>query len=319
MLALRDSMAFFKSADELVDKGNDFIKQREFQKALDVYQKAIVKYQKDNDVPNAALSNAMASILGLHNRENNPQAYYRAAEALKLMGDQEIKVGLKNVRCSALANECMIAVEEMSARSIPIKKENLLERGQKLYEVGKRYQAIIGPNSLFIPELYWGASINGITKAFGLFAESQENFAEHTVWSDPKKAAEYYQTAASYRKQLGDARMEQADSMKIKQYSKAVTCWICGREITGEMVHFYPMPSDISPVQRNCKPLSPLPSSNEAQGAVYACRACHSAISNRADEIAEHYHKLAVQEIQRVELQLRAEIRELHNRINTIR
>jgi tetratricopeptide (TPR) repeat protein len=301
-------MGLFKTADDLFEKGNDWIKQKNFARALDEFQKAVAKYEKDNDVANINLSRAMAGILAIHGQEGVPHIYFKAAEALDAMGDQEIKFGLRMIHCPTLATECRLMVEELSIRTMPTQGSVLRERSERFSALAQKYQASVGPNSLIITEIFQNVSVTGITRAYSLFAESQENLAEFVVWSEPKKAAEYYQNARNYRKQIGDQRMESVDAQKIQEYSKAVTCWICGREITGEKVHFFPMPSEITPVQQNSKSNSPLPSAYPQGDMIYACRACHAAISKRADEIAAYYHRIAMNEIARVENEMRAQI-----------
>ncbi len=179
-----------------------------------------------------------------------------------------------------------------------------------------KYQTMIGNNILLLPEIFKKIKLTGVSRGLMLIAESQENLAEAIVWSDPKRAAEYYQNAANYRKQAGEQTREAADQAKVKQYSKAVRCWICDREIAGEAIHFFPMRSEITALQRKRQSKSPLPSKHETEDYIYACRACHEAISKKADEIAVHYHTIAMDHTNSVQAELQKQINDIVNMIN---
>jgi ribosome-binding protein aMBF1 (putative translation factor) len=122
----------------------------------------------------------------------------------------------------------------------------------------------------------------------------------------------------NYRRQLGDANAEAAINNKIKLYAKAAACWICGREATGETLHFVSMPTEVTPLQSKSKQTSPLPSINNS-ASIYVCKACYVAISNRADVIARHYHETAMAEMQNVEARLNARINEVNTKINMVK
>jgi hypothetical protein len=44
---------------------------------------------------------------------------------------------------------------------------------------------------------------------------------------------------------------------------------------------------------------------------VYVCKPCYSSISRRSDEIARHYHDIAMREMRAMEARLQAEIRSM--------
>jgi hypothetical protein len=213
----------------------------------------------------------------------------------------------------ALSTECFLISEELAAQAIPTSIRSLQERAKRLNDVGTKFQTNIGNNTLFLPELFSNYSDTGIRRALRLFAESQENLAEATVYFDPKKAAEYYQNAANYRQQIGDADNVQKNLARVGQYSKSVSCWFCQREITGEQVHFFAMDSDLTTLVRETKTDgSPLPSTHQSQDLIYACRGCHSAISKKADEIALAYHVVALAKMNEINIHLQRQINELY-------
>jgi hypothetical protein len=304
-------MAFFKSSDELLEKGQDLVKQREFEKARETFSKSAEKANKEGEKDVFVMSNVLESIMMLNGNGGNSANYYRLCQALIPLGDKEIKVGIKSILASVLAQEAEIASEEKNTFGLPGTIDGLVQRAQGLQSVGVKYQVQIGNGTLFLPELFNNKNETGIQRAMLLFAISQENLAESTVWQDPKKAAEYYQNAVNYRKQIGDVQGEQTDLIKVAQYSKSASCWFCSREMTGEQVHFLPMSSNLTPMLINSKGNSPLPSVHPSQNMIYACRGCHSAISKRADEIALVYHNQAIARLTEVQNNLQAQINDL--------
>jgi tetratricopeptide (TPR) repeat protein len=313
-------MGLFKSGDELIELGYSSLRQGDFSKALNNFEKAKEKLSRQQgssqDIQTAEV---MTKLLRVNFNFDNPVVYTDAADALKSLGDQEILFGVRNVKASEICNECMIKSQELKALSIPTSsKTNYEQRAKELQEVGIKYQTTIGNNILLIPEIFKKAELTASSRGLMLFAESQENKGEAIVWSDPKKAAEYYQNAANYRKQAGDLNRESQNLAIVKQYSKAVRCWFCDRQIAGEQIHFFSMPSEITELQRVHKNQSPLPSKHDAGDHIYACRACHQAISKKADEIAVHYHNIAIDFTKQVQSDLQHQINEIIKAINRI-
>lgn len=305
-------MAFFKSGDELVSQGNDLIKRREFEKARKSFQKAIDKKTKDKD-----LCEVMIALLSLSGSNlSNAAAYSNVANVLKSKGDMEFEFGLNEVSAPKLAQEAEILAEEFTNVAIPRNADNFQTRGKKLIETAMKYQMTIGNDVLVIPETLGGVSLTGNRRALKFFVEGNEDLAESVVFSDPRKAAEYQQIAMNYRIQMGESG--DINRQKIESYSRSCTCWFCGRDVTGERVHFFPMSSDVGIMQYKEKDSSHLPAKSDSGDAIYACRACYSAISRRADSIANHYHRQAMSEIARVESSLRSEIASVRSQVNSM-
>jgi len=309
-------MGLFKSSDELLEKGRDLVEQKEFKKAQDVFEKSAEKAEKKGEKDVYAVSNAMAKIMALSGNGCTYANFNNAYQALQPLGETELKIGLKTIKASALALECQIMAEEKNAQGVPTTVQGLTQRAGVLQTIGVKYQTQIGTNVLFVPELFGNKNETGIQRSMRLFAESQENMAEATVWSDPKRAAEYYQNAVNYWKQAGDAQNESYDLNKAAQYSKSISCWFCGREITGEQVHFFTMNAEVTKLLLETKSGSPLPSRSDSGNVIYACRGCHSAISKRADEIASYYHNIAMNRITEVHNSLQAQINDLRRDLN---
>lgn len=298
-------MGLFKTADEKFEQGNEFIKRREYDKARAAFDKAVSKGAAD-----AETAKVMIALLNL--RTNNTVAGYRDALAvLGPKGDMAVEFGLFTIECSKLAIECDACCSECVAKGLPSGDAAANKaRADALLSAGMAFQTKIGPNTLIVPEVFNAVKITGIDKASRLMAEGNEVMAESVAWRDPKKAAEYLQIAANYYRQLGDAGAENNVSNKIRMYAKAAACWICGREVTGETLHFVQMPTEVSDMQSTCKQDSPLPSA-EGNNSIYVCRACFLAVSKRADAIAKDYHNIAMREMRDMEARLNARINQV--------
>ena len=307
-------MVFFKSGDTLIQEGSDLIKRKEFEKALRSFQKALEKKgisPKDKD-----LADVMIALLSIYGNLTNSELYKRVAGVLRSKGDMQFQLGLNEVSADKLAVECDLLGAEFGALAMSRDPQVSANRGKVLMDVAMRYQSTMPNDILVIPELFGGVAMNGVRRAQKLFAEGNEDMAESMVFVDPRKAAEYQQMAYNYRKQMGESG--EANLAKIESYSKSASCWFCGREVTGERVHFFPMSSEVKILQFKERDASHLPAATGSGDAVYSCRACYSAISRRADAIANHYHRQAMSEIARVESQLRSEIASLSSRVTSL-
>jgi len=291
-------LALFKTADEKFEQGNVYIKRGEWDKARSAFNKALNKGAKESEI-----ARIMIALLDLRN--NSTAAVYRsAAEVLRSSGELEVEFGLSTIKCSKLAVECEACAAEINALNMSTDGAGALKaRAEALFAAGMTFQAQIGPNKLIIPEVYQNFNVTGIQRANGLMAEGNENMAESVSLENPKRAAEYFQTALNYRRQMADANAEARIMEKIRLYSKAASCWICGREATGETIHFISMPTEVTPLLKNSKQASPLPSTGN-DVSMYVCKACYVAISKRADAIAFEYHKSAMAEMRAMEARL---------------
>ena len=258
----------------------------------------------------------MIALLSIYGNLTNSNLYGRVAAVLRSKGDMQFQLGLNEVSADKLALECDLLGAEFGALAMSRDASVSANRGKALMDVAMRYQSAMPNDILVIPELFGGVAMNGVRRAQKLFAEGYEDMAESMVLSDPRKAAEYQQMAYNYRRQMGESG--EANLAKIENYSRSVSCWFCGREVTGERVHFFPMSSEAGILQFKERDGSHLPAKTDKGDAVYACRGCYSAISRRADAIANYYHKQAMSEIQRVESQLRSEIASLNSRVSMI-
>ncbi|HYM39492.1 MAG TPA: hypothetical protein VEY12_05020 [Thermoplasmata archaeon] len=306
-------MPLFRSASEVFDQANDFLLRGDFGSALNKYNDALRKFQKTGDVNGATLAAAYASVMGLAQRSSDPGAYRAAAQALRAVGDTPVKLGLRESTGNALAHEADILASAAEWTTLqPTSTAQYQQKAEALRQVATAIRTDIGSNVLVLPELFRQGSVTGESRALALAAMSEEALAESLLASDPKAAAEHYQTARLWWSQAGDAAQADAAAAHVAQYGKSAKCWFCGREVSGENIHFVPMPSDLTDLVKAADKDSPLPSFDPATGNVYACKGCHGAVFHLAD-------RLAVQRTAELEAKVQPQIDELKKQIQAVK
>ncbi len=265
-------MPLFKTATEVFDQANDYLLRGDFASALNKYNDAIRKFQKVGDQNGILLASAYASVMNLAQNANNPNAYRAASQALRAVGDQPIKLGLRESTGAALAHEADILASAYEWTSlVPTSPAQFQQKAQALRQVATAIRTDIGGNVLVLPELLKQGSVTGEQRALALAAMSEEALAESMLATDPKGAAEHYQTARLWWSQAGDAGMADAAAAHVAQYGKSAKCWFCGREVAGENIHFVPMPSELTDLVKAADKDSVLPTYDPQSGNVYAC------------------------------------------------
>lgn len=296
-------MAFpFKSGDELFDEGVDLVKRKEYNKARSNFEKCIQK-----GTANSKLASVYVAIITMINDQNNPNAYTALANALTSNSIPTFEFGLTQVDSQKLAEECNLVSERIVLMAKNGNAEVREQKGKDLIQLGQKYQVKIGKDTLKTNELISGdTATSGIKESLSIQALGYETLASASVLTDPKKAAEYLQTAYNYRKQSGDDGSK--DMELIQSYSRSAKCWICGRTTTGEGIHFVTMSSEITPFMRTNSQDDLLKSAPNDFESVYVCRPCYSAISRRSDAIANKYYQDAIRELRATEARLELEI-----------
>ena len=190
-------------------------------------------------------------------------------------------------------------------------------KGQQLIAVAGEYMARIGEKTLLLDEIFKGNTVaTGNREALILQAEGYAVIGKGMVSSDPKGAAEYMQMAYSFRRQLGDSGDEE---LRLSEnYARSAKCWICGRPANGQGIHFQAVRADIEPVFRKMsdgdivKPLS------DDACSIYICVPCYTAISRRADAIANGYYDKALDQMRAGDAALQAQILAMDARITRL-
>ena len=310
MLCFRENMAFklFKNGDDLYDEGRELLKRGEYDKARNVLQKSI---DKDGGVDDVAA--VKVALIDLRGRTSSPGAYENVLDKLSKTSAPEFEFGLTMVDSERLRTECGLTVRKLNLLGSSSSDE--MRRAQDIQALAQDFQAQMGDTNFIVKEIFENdTTVTGTTEFFNLMAVSYEIMSEATVWDNPPQAAEYEQLAMGYRQQNGQSG--DSNLARINAYSSTCKCWLCGRIATGEGIHFYSTPADVSPslVDDNSRTRS-TPGSTH----IYVCRACYSAVSNRSDEISRGYYNSAIDEMRNMESRIQAEIASLESQIAMIR
>ena len=300
---------FFKDGNELFDEAQELIRQKEYVKASKKLRSAIEKKSGD-----ANLAQVMIEFIEVGQSLNSANRYRELSSALQNI-DGTFDFGLSTFDARKLRDECDAMAMALEARNRQASgNAEMVLKGEALIEAAKMLQLKVGNEVLSINEYFNTSMLSGQRLSIALLAEANELIADGTFWSDPKKAAEYQQIAYNFRRQLGESG--EYNKRKIKEYTMTCTCWICGRQATGEGLHFYRMGADISPEHIRADEGELAPSTES--GMIFVCKACYTSISNRADAIAKDYHERSMAELDRTRRQLMAEISRLETRINNV-
>ena len=298
----------FKSGDDLYDESKELIKRGEYGKAREYLQKSIDKDGGKDDV--AAVK---VALIDLKDRLTNVNAYRNLLNKLTGMSVNEFEFGLMTINKDELSTECDLTAKKIELLSSGGNGQELVDKGQRIQELAMEFQSKIGDRNLIVLQLFKNdTTVTGNTEFFNLMAVSYETMADGVVWDNPAQAAEYEQIAMGYRQQNGQSG--DTNRQKMDAYSRTCTCWLCGRIATGEGIHFYAAPADVSPaLDKSDKPTAK--SKPEDHKHIYICRACYSAVSNRSDEISKTYYNQAMAEMRAMEARLQAEIASLQTQI----
>jgi hypothetical protein len=259
------------------------------------------------------------ALIDMRGHLDQPDRYSNLLQKLKALSVADFGFGLTHVYRDPLITETELTYRKISLMNQRAKKTDLKAVSSNLQVLAQEFQEKIGNEHLIIQEIFNNdTTMTGLTEFFNLMAVSYEALSDDGVWENPPQAAEYEQIAMGYRQQNGQSGS--ANDARVKAYSNTCRCWICNRTASGEGIHFYSAPADISPALAN-ESSDNGTSKNRAQDNkhIYICRACYSGVSNRANEIALGYHQKAMAELRATEARLQAEIAALQREISTLR
>ena len=298
-------------AFKLFKNGDDLIKRGEYAKARDILQKSIDKEGGVDDV--AAVK---VALIDLSSHLTNPAAYRNLESKLKAVSEKQLEFGLTSFDRDALLTECDLTAQKLQIMG-GANDANKNTAAQQLQDLAIRYQSEIGDRNLIVIEIFKNdTTVTGMTEFYNLMAVSYEYMSDAVVWDNPSQAAEYQQIAMGYRQQNGQSG--DANLAKIRSYSCTSKCWLCGRIATGEGIHFFSAPADVSPaLDKDDNGVAK--SKPEGSTEIYICRACYSAVSNRSEEISVGYYNKAMAEMRAMEARLQAEIAALQTQISFAR
>lgn len=287
--------------------GNDRILRGEFLQAVERFQEAARKYGKVGNVPAATVAIAYVSLSRLGVSGRNAAGLQAAAAAVAPLGGMPLKLGPRDWPASSLAREAqLLAEEETLTAQTPPDPGGHAVLAKNLQALSMAFRQL-GNSVLVIPETFWHASESAAVKVPSLAALAEEEMGESLISTDPKRAAEHNQNARNWWMQAGRPDRAQSAELRGSRYGRAVRCWFCGREVTGEGVQFVPLPSDMG-AWNSVGSGSALPSVDAPANAVYACRGCQSTIDKVADG-------RATQRANEVKVALEAQIEDLRRRM----
>lgn len=302
----------FKNGDQLFDEGVDLVKRNDYQRAREKFSDTLEKEGSENKKALARLY--LALIDTGSNRENI--GYYKSISALLAQHNYgTFEFGLSKVPADELQVECELAVIELEATKF---NGDYMEKGQKMLAAAQRYQADIGDRPLHFEEMYKGnTNATGSREALILQAMAYETMGRGAVHDDPKQGAEYMQMAYNLRRMIGDSGEDDLKAMKA--YARSGKCWLCGRPISGEGIHFIAVPSPVEGAFRKADEGKMIKSCSEDSKSIYMCMPCYNAISNRADQISQKYYDQSIQQMRAMEARLEAEIQSVRSSIIMVR
>lgn len=303
------SLALFKSPEQIFQAGQDAVLRGSFQEAKSLFETAASKYAKQGNVPMSSLSVAYSSIVLISQNPTDASLLYKAAQSVSILGDTILKLGLREVSAQELGREmALLAAESDLLSRRPVSTDQHAEKARSLRELAMRFRTEVADRTLVVPELFLKQSIIGEAKAIPLSAYAEESLGESLIQDNPKSAAEHYQTARILWMQAGRQDLGDVAASRVRSYGMAAKCWFCGREISGEGVHFLPMPSELTGLVVHSSKGSALPSCDPTMSQIYACRGCHSAVYLMADF-------RAVQRMQELEVRVNVQLNSLRESI----
>jgi len=303
------NLAFFKSPEQIMQSGHDALLRGGFAEALGNYNAASLKFSKQGNVMSSRLADSYAAIVAIAQNPSNTRLFYSAIQSVRSLGDVTLKLGLSEISAPVLANEIELLASEIDVLNIrAMTSAEHADKARRLRELASRFRTETADTVLVLPELFFKQSILGESKAIPLSAHAEEAMAESLVMDDPKAAAEHMQTARLLWMQAGRQDLVDNAASRVRSYGMAARCWFCGREISGEGIHFLAMPSDLTELVKKTAKDSALPAFDPSQSQIYACKGCHSAIYKMADA-------RAIERMQELEMRINVQLNQIRESI----
>lgn len=310
-LSCLDIMGLFKSKEERAyikyNKGSDLIAQKQYSGALNNFNKIISLGQATPDVF------VLQRMLEMRSDYTNPEQLSKTIDVLSQYPGLVVKYGVYDVSVDEMLHECQLRLKGQQALAIDrATKESALQI------VGAASELAAYDRTFILDEIFAEKKITARDYSNKLYALGYETMSEAIKWDDPKKAAEYQQQALIYNNERHDIDAVNRNQDFIRGASITVHCWFCGREVSGENIHFVPMESNLTdPILKQADPSKPLATNSDK--CVYACRACFSTFDNLAKKYLNIAKEYTDQETNRVYNILMSEIRSLQSQINSLR
>ena len=304
-------MGLFKSKEERAsikfDKGSEVIAQKQSSKALNNFNKVISLGQGTPEVF------VLKRMLEMRPDYTDTNELRESIDLFQKFPGLVVKYGVYDVSVDAMLYECQLRLKGQQALQL---SDVTTEAAMIIVGIASEFAAY--DRTFILDELFAEKKITARDFSNKLYALGYERMSEAIKWDDPKKAAEYQQQALIYNNERHDSEAIERNQNFIRGSSMTVHCWFCGKEVSGENIHFVPMKSDITkPILRQANPSKPLATNSET--AVYACRACFSTFDNLSKKYLIISKEYTDEQITRIYNQLMAKIDSLQSQINMMR
>ncbi|ADV64848.1 hypothetical protein [Desulfurococcus mucosus] len=266
-----------------------------------------------------ALAAAMASIYSLVKSPSEAALKQAMASLRSLNPEAELDLALPyRVKAGELYRELEALSAYLTLPRIDIGKLRGMKPGE-LDELSKRYEEAAGillqyGRDKFLLEDLLKLDTPQKT-ALRLLALSRLMKAVLAEREDPGRAVELYTEAVGYLSSIADQRYSATASKWLEKAGKSTKCWICGRDMQGEDVHFVYLPATITPyIAKRYGEEAPNMLVESGGGQYIAvCTACYTAMYNLGDAISRHYYELAMKALEDAVRRLQMEIDALRN------
>jgi len=302
------------------NKGNIDSAIKHFQKAAEIAQ-----HSKEPELRvKGALATVMISVYqmlkqpGIASFENLKSSLQ---ELVKLNPDEALNLALPyEIKTSELLQEIDILKDLYSLPQFTLeldKYDNPLSTADK-YETVAQKLLSYGRESFLIQDLL--KLEKPISIAFRLLAYSRILRAYTVVDEDPGNAIKLYSEAMGYLSQAQDQATINFVKSELEKTGRATKCWICGRNIQGEDMHFVYLRTELTPyIMKNYGNDAPnLIVEKKAKTYVAVCRTCYGSIYHLSDKISNHYYQLAMKALREVESRLTNRIEELNRKVEVL-
>jgi len=232
-------------------------------------------------------------------------------EAYKFLSsiDQELTLELPyKVRVGEVIQELKVLVRDFSLSSEHASPNELESLAQEYLSLGK--------DKLTLGDIL-GIKVDPIKRAFKLLGTSRTMIAQSKEKEDPEESVRVYSEALGYFNQAEDKESLDNLNKRISKLSKVMKCYICGRSLQGEEIHFLYVKADITPYMvRTLSSESPKPITDE--GVVVLCRACYTTINNLAEVMARKYYDMAMRTMTKMHEELSQRINKFETDIQHV-
>ncbi|MCQ2070434.1 MAG: hypothetical protein MJZ68_04835 [archaeon] len=293
-------LSFFKEGSKLYTDAIDQIGRKEYSKAKKNLEAALKKGCDGKE----KMAEMYIAFIEVGENRGDANRYAALNGKLANCGASNFKFGLTEIDTEALKTECELLIQEIKAAGMD--DRNYMEKGQAYINVAMQF-AMLGDAPLKFDEAFKGNTMSTASReSLILQAQAYEIMGKGVVAEDPKQGSEYMQMAYNFRRQVGDSGEDDLDLMN--KYARSAKCWICGRPVNGEGIHFMAMRSTINPVFRTSTENDIIKPISDDCNSVYVCVPCYTAISNRSDDISRAYYDESIRQLRATERELRAEI-----------